>query len=209
MTAGSEKGSALLLVLMAASLLVSLGSALVLLAVSETAISASFVRGAQVLGDADAALELAAVELDALPDWSAALAGLTASGLVDGIAGGTRQVGDVIVNLTAATTMLNAVGASRPFGRNNPRWQLFVWGGLDRLNAEAARPGYVAVWIADDPSEGDDDPRRDGGSADQAGRDVVLVAAQAFGAGGARRMLEAVVIRPAGRTAIVSRREVR
>ena len=54
--------------------------------------------------------------------------------------------------------------ADRPWGRNNPRWTVYASGRLARLLGEAApvTRAYVVVWVADDPSENDAQPLRDG-----------------------------------------------
>jgi hypothetical protein len=84
---------------------------------------------------------------------------------------------------------------------------------------------YVVAWVADDPSEEDGDPTRDGGASippatgDRrlAGAGILLVRAEAFGPSGARRALEATVARgqpvdastPPSRASIVVWRELR
>jgi len=88
------------------------------------------------------------------------------------------------------STELNRSAATRPFGLNNPRWRLFAWGPAERLVGDGVA-GYVAVWVADDPEEQDDDPSTDGGA--EGGRGVLLVTAQAFGPGGIRCTVEVAV----------------
>lgn len=190
---GNERGSALVLALTATAVVLALASALTLIAISESAVSASFVRGSQAAYLAEAAVARATTELDAVPDWSAVLTGLASSSLRDGGPDGVRDAGG-IVDLTAQTAALNRSAASRPFGANNPQWRLFVWGPAEWL-AGAGVVGYVAVWVADDPDEQDDDPLRDGGK--EAGRGVLLLTAHAFGPGGVRRMVEVAVSRQA------------
>jgi hypothetical protein len=190
----SERGSALVLALTATAVVLALASALTLIAVSESAVSASFVRGSQAAYLAEAAAARATMELDAVSDWSAVLSGLASSSLSDGAPDGLRDAGGVVVDLTAQTAALNRSAASRPFGANNPQWRLFVWGPAEWL-AGAGVVGYIAVWVADDPDEQDDNPVVDGGK--ESGRGVLLLTAHAFGPGGVRRMVEVAV----GRTA--------
>ena len=175
-------------------MVLALGSALTLIAVSESAVSASFVRGSQAAYLAEAAAARAIIELDAASDWSAVLAGLASSSFKDGAADGVREAGGVVVDLTAQTAALNRSAATRPFGANNPQWRLFVWGPAEWL-AGAGVVGYVAVWVADDADEQDDDPLADGGK--EPGRGVLLLTAHAFGPGGVRRMVEVMVSRQA------------
>ena len=190
----SERGSALVLALTATAVVLALASALTLIAVSESAVSASFVRGSQAAYLAEAAVVRATTELDALTDWSAVLTGLASSSLSDGAADGVRDAGGVVVDLTAQTAALNRSAALRPFGANNPQWRLFVWGPAEWL-AGADVAGYVAVWVADDPDEQDGEPLMDGGK--DPGRGVLLLTACAFGPGGVRRMVEVAVSRQA------------
>jgi hypothetical protein len=55
---------------------------------------------------------------------------------------------------------------------------------------------YVVVWLADDPSENDCNPTRDGGppgcgaTDDNLGRGVVAMLAHAYGPGGVQRAIE-------------------
>ena len=193
----SERGSALVVVLTATAVVLALASALTLIAVSESAVSASFVRGSQAAYLAEAAVERTVAELDAVTDWSAALTGLASSSLRDGAAEGVHEAGGVVVDLTALTTALNRSAASRPFGANNPQWRLFVWGPAEWLTG-AGVVGYLAVWVADDPDEQDDDPLTDGGK--DPGRGVLLLTAHAFGPGGVRRMVEVTVVRRPSRS---------
>ena len=190
----SEHGSALIISLLSTTLLLVLGSALALVAQSESAIAANAPRDAQTLYAAEAALRHAAVDLEALPDWSMALGGVVTSTFTDGSPGGVRSAGPVDIDLTVLGATLNAGAASLPFGANNPQWRLYLWG---RAEALLVSPwtGYVAVWVADDASETDDDPQRDGGGVDERGRGVVRLRAVAFGGANSQRAVEATVER--------------
>jgi hypothetical protein len=182
--------------------LLVLGSALALIAQSESAIAANAPRDAQTLYAAEAALRHAVVDLEALPDWSMALAGVATSTFTDGSPGGVRSAGVVTLDLTMLGATLNAGAAGLPFGGNNPQWTLYLWGRTEALLASFWR-GYVAVWVADDASETDDDARRDGGGVDQRGLGVVRLRAEAFDGTASRRSVEATVERAAsGRVAL-------
>ena len=221
---GGERGSVLVLAVMALLVMLAAGSALVSISVTETHIAANFERGVRAFHGAEAALSWALVDLAAVGDWDGVLDGSTVSTLTDGPPSGTRTVSGAIVNLDEATHLLlcgrpacsdseiRAVTAERPWGRNNPRWQPYAWGSL---GDEARAPVYVIVWVADDPSETDGDPLRDGASPDNPGRGVLLLAAHAFAPGGVRRAIEVTVARPitekgaGARLRVVSWREVR
>jgi hypothetical protein len=56
-------------------------------------------------------------------------------------------------------------------------------------------PFYVVVMVADDPSENDGNPYRDGATADNPGRGRLTVRAEAFGPGGSHKILEATIAR--------------
>jgi len=92
---------------------------------------------------------------------------------------------------------MDLVTADRPWGANNPRWQLYAYGHLrDLLSPHAVDSSYyVIVMVADDPSENDNDPLRDGADSSNPGSGVLAVRAVAFGPRGARKAIEATVAR--------------
>ena len=118
---------------------------------------------------------LAARDLAQEPDWDAVLSGSKPSSFTDGAAGGAHALpGGGSIDLTVATNMLNCGKSSnctaaqltansheRPWGANNPRWQLYAYGPIE-LMAPLLRPapGYLAVWVADDGREQDGGPGR-------------------------------------------------
>ena len=58
----------------------------------------------------------------------------------------------------------------RPWGANNPRWRLFGHGWLgDMSPSRIDLPFYVVVMVADDQSENDGDPLKDGADATNPG----------------------------------------
>ena len=86
-----------------------------------------------------------------------------------------RLPGGGVVDLTAATNLLNcgksatctaaqmdANSQERPWGANNPAWQLYAYGPIEH-SPQLARPApcYLAVWVADDGREEDGDPLTD------------------------------------------------
>jgi hypothetical protein len=110
-----------------------------------------------------------------------------------------------VLDLDAETIDLQSESSAQgTFGANTPQWRLFAWGPFSRMAPLAIESSqYVAVWIADDPSESDGNP-----SVDTNG--LVTVHGEARGPGGARRVVEATVCRvTAGVVKMVSWREVR
>jgi hypothetical protein len=231
---GTDAGSALIVVLLVASLVSVLGGTLVLSALTETYIAASVRDGAESLHAADAALARAIVALEAQPDWDAVLAGTAVSSFVDGGPGTWRLADGTLLDLRAVTNewrcgatactdaSMDRSTADRPWGRNNPRWQLFASGPAAGLlpSGGADSTAYVAVWVGDDPAENDGRPFADGGPPERLdasnpvnlGRGVLTLLAVAYGPGPARRTLEATVTRtsvPVPGVRTVSWREIR
>jgi hypothetical protein len=231
-----ERGVALVIALMVSSLLMALAGALLLTTMTERKIAGGFGRDAEARYAAEAAIERVVPDLAAAADWDVALTGAALSSFVDGAPGGIRALpGGGEIDLTEATNAVRC-GASacsaadliasteqRPWGANNPVWQLYAYGPLDRMLPAGGVESlmYVVVWIADDSAENDGDPLHDGGTppgcdpdedpvcADSnAGRGLVEVLARGIGPDGTRRSIAATLERRNG-TRIVSWRDVR
>jgi len=172
-----EQGTAILVAMMATLLMTALGAALVLATSSETIIAASFRDGLEGSYAADAALERAIGDLQAVADWNLVLAGAVQSAFVDGAPDGSRTLADGstidLVQLLAlancakpggcTTADINQTTSRRPWALNNPRWLLYSYSPLAALTSGSINsPYYVAVMVADDPAENDHDPARDG-----------------------------------------------
>jgi hypothetical protein len=206
---GNERGIALVVALMSMMLLTALGLGLVLTTTSETIIASNYRDNSEALYAADAGVERVMQDLLTIPDWNRILTGIEQSAFVDGAPGGTRALPDgSTIDLTAATNMLNCAKVStctnaemdawtseRPYTTNNPRWRLFAYSPLADIieTGTVLSPMYVAVWIADDPGETDNNPLADGGTAN--GRGVLLMRAEAFGPAGAHSIIEVTVAR--------------
>jgi hypothetical protein len=204
---------AIIIALMAMLMMSALGAALVLTTSSETAIAANFRNAQEGLYAADAAAELAMDYLGATPDWNPMLEGLAQSSFVDGLPAGVRTLADgSLLDLGKAVNMLNcrkatdcssseltASTAQRPWGANNPIWRLLVYGTLSSLLPAHAVDSvyYVVVLAADDPSENDGNPLRDGDDEANAGSGVLELRAEAFGPRGTHQVVELTVARPA------------
>jgi len=218
-----ERGMALVLVLLCAMLFLALSGALVAVMSTETTISATFREGAIVLAATDAAVARALGDLAKAPDISAALAGTAASTFLDGAATGVRRLPDgTMLDLVEATNIercgassctdsgIDAITAERPWGVNNPRWQVYGSGWLSDVAPAAAAPRvYLVMWIGDDPLESDSDPLTDDVDVDSAGHEVVLLRVAAYGAYSVRRRIEVVARREDGMVRITSWREIR
>lgn len=209
MTIKTESGVALILVLLVTSFLSAVGLGLALVVFMDQLASGNHRGSVAMLYAADAGIELAARDLSLADDWDAALAGTRRGGFTDGAPTGVRAIpGGGAVNLTAETNLLNcgkrsactsgqmdANSRDRPWGANNPRWRLFDYGPFqDLINVARPAPCYLAVWVADDSREADDNPVADA-AVDEPGRGVMRVRAQVFGPMGGRRAIEAELAR--------------
>lgn len=205
----SERGAALITALMAMLLLSALGLALVLSTSTETMITGNFRHGQEALYAADAGIERVMDDLLTVPDWNNILKGSVRSAFVDGTPSGSRTLGDgTTIDLTEATNVVNcgkvatcttaemdAVTADRPWAANNPRWVLYAYGPLNTIvpTGTVNSSMYVIVWVADDQSENDNDPLTDGNATTNPGSGVLAMHAEAYGFGGARKMIEVTV----------------
>jgi hypothetical protein len=214
-----ERGVALVIALLAMVVMAAIGSALMLGAATESKIARNFRNGTEALYAADAVLEQVVGELRGVVDWNQLLSGSARSSFADGDPTGIRVLADgKTIDLAkirndinchgangCSATALDAITADRPWGTNNPRWQPFAWGNLGLLLPDGSidSPLYVMVFVADDPSECDDNPLVDGGAAvscpvgvtKNPGGGIVHVRAEAFGPFGAHRAVEATVAR--------------
>ena len=183
-----DRGSALIIALIATVLLSALGVGLVMLSNTEGNIASNYRQGSEMLYAADAAVERVVQDLLLVPRWNDILTGTVQSGFVDNSTTPTTPSGQPL-NLTSLTAEIQAqANATNPWGANNPQWRLFAYGPL----AEMAGTGtiqsnaYIVVWMADDPSETDGDPQSDTNG-------VLTVLAQSIGANGTLRTVEVTV----------------
>lgn len=177
----------LIIALMSLVVLSALGTSLVVVTHTEQRAAANYAASREAMYAADGALQIAAREVLAVADWNALLSSGTLSAFVDGAPGGIRHLGDGhAIDLTEATALAN--GEPRPWGANNPVWRPFAFGWLGPRT-------YVVAWAADDSAETDGDPSTDGGGAGNPGAGVLALRAEAFGVGGAHKVLEATVRR--------------
>lgn len=206
----SETGIALLVALLATTVLSAWGVAIVLATITESRIASNFRSSREGFYAANAVGELAFAELVALPDWTLVLNGLARTTLVDGPPAGGRTLSDgtpvdlgVIVNLancaqsTACSDAdMNAITPDRPWGAQNPRWVLVAYGRLlDMLPAGTVESSsYVMLMAAADPFHTPD---------------VLALRAESFGRSGAHNTVEWTIARTPTVARILAWREVR
>ena len=205
-----EDGVAIVIVLMAITLCVALGLAVALTTGTEVAVAASYRNGAEVRHAADAGLELAIADLSTVPNWNSVLDGSTRSGFADGPPSGIRRLADgtaidlgQLINMAdcekpapCSLADLDAVTAYRPWGANNPRWQLYAYGRLaDTAPGTVNSQCYLVVLVGDDQAENDGDSTRDGASTHNPGSGALALRAEAFGPGGVHEAVESTVVR--------------
>lgn len=206
-----EQGIALIVALLSMMLLTALGMALSLTTTTERRISGNYRDGVETLYAADAAVERVMQDVLTVPDWNRIVDGTVTSSFVDGAPGARTLPDGSQLNLLEATAMarcgklscsaadMDAYTKERPWGPNNPRWQLYAYGKLeDIIQTQTINSNvYVIVWMADDPADNDDNPLLDGGTANGAnpGTGVLSMLAYAYGPTGARRMIETTVAR--------------
>ncbi len=205
----SSRGIALVTVLLIASLVFTMALGLSLVISVDHLSVRNHRESTALLHAADAGVELAARAVADAADWSLVLSGLVQASTADGPPTGTRPLdaGEEL-DLEVHTNLLNcgmsaacgvadlqAVTVERPWGVDNPHWRLFLYGPLQNLAPyRFAGPVYLLVWVADDGREVDGNPEQDG-LADTPGHGVLRVRADAFGRGGARRAVEAELVR--------------
>ena len=198
----------LVVALLAVLLMSALVAAVVSVSAAETVIAANFRAAQEGLAAADAAAERALGDLASTPDWNQVLNGVAQSTFVDGAPGGTRLLADgqsidlsKTVNLancgrpTACTTSAMAlVTSERPWGPNNPHWQLYAYGKLEDVlpGSVIDFPYYAVVMVGDDPSEIDDDPLNDA-PVGSPGSGIVALRVEVFGPRAVHRVLELIV----------------
>jgi hypothetical protein len=206
----NERGAALVVSLMAMLLLSALGLALVMTTMTETKIAGNFTASQEAMYAADAAIERAMQDVLTVADWNAMLAGTVKSAFVDGAAGNRDVAGGFTFSLVEATNLMNCnktatctttemdtTTEDRPWGANNPRWQLYAHGPVNNfmptntLNSNL----YVVVWVADDPSETDNLPLQDGNTTTNPGTGVITMRAAAYGANGVNRIIDVTLSR--------------
>jgi hypothetical protein len=207
----NEAGAALIVALMIALLIGAIGAVLVALANTESTISAAYRHVHEAKYGAEAAAELALHDLAPLADWSHVLAVPPTNrkaSFVD-LTLFPAAPGGRTLDLAALTTdrqrESDARDGSDRFGADSPQWRLFAYAPLSAAigRIDAVVPLYLVVWVADDAGDGDGDPAVDANG-------TILVHAEAFGSGNARRAVETAIGRAAdGSLRLISWRDAR
>ncbi len=184
---GSERGIALVLVMMTTTLFVVLVGSLALAVLTETAVAANHRDAAHALYAAEAAVEFVLQEIALVEDWTEVLAAPGQSSFVDGEAAGVRQAGAANIDLSQATVDVIAA-ATPPAGAVALPSVLHAFGRFSDLipDGSAVSETYVAVWLADRspaPKDEDEPPAK------------LSVVGEAFAGRGIRRAVEALVER--------------
>jgi hypothetical protein len=210
---------ALIVCLLMMLTLSALGAGLVMTTTSESLIAGNFERALEARDAAAAITARGLADLRTIADWNGVLAGTRLSPFVDG-APGVRALADgtsldlrVLVSLAncgarsgCTAAQMNTNTADRPWGVNNPRWQLFAYGRLaDLLPAgRLSSSCYVVLMAADDQSETDGNPAADEAVPGAPGHDVIRVRGEAFCASGAHQGTDVTVRRGAAGVRVLS-----
>ena len=201
-----DDGSALILALLAAVLLASLGAGLVLLGSTEGTIAANFRAGVEMRYAAEAAAERAVQDLLRVDNWSESLSGAVPSTLVDGTLAPMLASGQSLDLVAMTTNLQRQTDQVSSWGPNNPQWRLFLYGPLSGITGTGMvqSPAYLVAWVADDPAETDGNPVADSNAR-------ITVLARSVGFFHSTRLVEVTMARespgPAG-VRILSWREV-
>ena len=198
----SERGIALVLMLMVTLVLTGLAAAVIPLTTTETAVVFNHRRSLQMVYAAEAALEWGIQELATVRSWDDALVGTVRSGFWGG-ATDVQLLDGTSVDLDDATPSGWAGPSARP--GDNRRWRLFGFGRFDRLiPGRVSVVGLiVAVWISDDPDDPDGDPLVDQNA-------IIDVRAAAIGRAHTVRAIHASVRRdPGGHVRVAQWRHIR
>jgi PilX N-terminal len=193
---GDETGTALIIALMSVMLLTALATAVVMVSNTETRIASNYSSGQEALYAADAAVERVVQDLLMVPRWNDILTGTATSAFIDGgnsdakalEAGG--QITLCCGTSTATGQLQLETDTANMWGANNPQWKLFAWGPLKAMlnSGQIDSAMYIAVWVADDPAETDNDPLSDVNG-------TLTLHAEAYGPAGSRKVLEVTVAR--------------
>jgi hypothetical protein len=198
-----DAGAALLLALLAIVLLAALGGGLIALGETDATLAATHRAAAELQYAAEAAVARALSEMRAAVTWTEVLTGVRQSALS---AATTQPVAPwgATLDLQALTTALQAESdAAAAWGMNNPSWRRFMSGSLDAAagGVPEVPTAYLVVWVADDPSETDNDPSIDT-------NDTLLVRGLALNATDLRVSVQATVRRAGGTTRVLAWRRV-
>lgn len=187
----NEDGIALIVVLLCTMLLTGLALSLVMLTSGETMLTANYRQSQETLYGADAAVERVVQDILTVSQWNQLLSpsGNLQSSFVDGSTTVTLADGTTLDVMKERARIQSESDAAGVWGANNPKWQLYAYGPLSSILPDGVEsPVYVAVFVADDPSETDGDPAIDGNG-------VLTLHAEAWGVNGSHKVIEVTVAR--------------
>ena len=187
----SERGVALVVVMMATMLLTALVLSLVMVTSGETMLTANYRHSQEVLYGADAAVERVVQDILTVSQWNQIIAsgGNLQSSFTEGPASITLPDGTKIDVFKERDRLQAETNTTAVWGLNNPQWQVYAYGPLSSiLPTDVDSPVFVAVFVADDPSETDANPQNDANG-------VLTLHAEAWGAGGSRKVVEVTIAR--------------
>ncbi len=187
----SENGVALIVVLMATMLLTALAMTLVMVTSGETMLTANYRHSQETLYGADAAIERVVQDILTVSQWNDLLSPTSnlQSSFTEGPSVVTLADGTVVDVPRELAALQARTDASGVWGADNPRWQIYGWGPISSMLPDGVdSPVFVAIFIADDASETDNDPTTDTNG-------VLTLHAEAWGAGGSRKAVEVTIAR--------------
>jgi hypothetical protein len=186
---GGDRGSVVLIALLLAGVVVTLGVSLVTMAGTERTVAANHQTGLQTYYGAEALAEHVIVELQSRPQWTGAISGVEPSAFASGSITPMTTWHEVLDLPRLTAELQNDTYPAGSWGADTPRWQLVAWGPFGALTGRPeSAPLYLAAWIADDPADGDGNPAVESNGS-------VLVRTLAVGHGGLRRSVQAVLKR--------------
>lgn len=191
----TELGAALVVALLALTLIAAVGASLTLTSTGEAMVAGDFARIQEARYAAEAGMERAMTDLRAFDDWASLPGDDAMSGFTDGPAAGIRQLpagGTLDLGRVVNLANCGKVTACASI----PVWRLFAYAPLAvLLPAGAIRSSvYVVVLLADGPSA----TCADGNAQPEcsSGKQSLALRAEAFSARGAHQIVQAVVERP-------------
>lgn len=187
----NEDGIALVVVLLTTLLLTGLALSLVMLTSGETMLTANYRQSQETLYAADAAVERVVQDILTVSQWNDLIAttGNLQSSFTEGSTTVTLPDGTILDLMRERNRLQAETNAANIWGVNNPVWQLYAYGPLANLLPEGVDSrAYVAVFVADDPSESDGNPASDTNG-------VLTLHAEAWGVNGSHKVIEVTISR--------------
>jgi hypothetical protein len=180
----------------------ALGSGLIVVSNTESAMAANHRVSSELAFAAEAAANVAMVDLGRAGTWSSVLSGAVRSPFCDATLSPTLVSGEQL-DLAAQTALLQAASdAWVQRGADNPQWRLYLYQPFAAIARTSSTSSYLAVWVADDAAEADGDAGRDSNG-------LIAIRAEAFGPQGMQRAIEATLATGGFGVKLVSWRDVR